>query len=208
MPQFLKLEEYLGYCQTTLLFHKCRKQSLMKVVSGVTIITQALGPVLLSPVDSEGPLVLFHDQNRIWLVFAIEHSTEPSHRQQEGRHKYILLNLVFGGWQMAWQGRQETGIRHFQISTSLFPLLIRIIFRTLNKPNISLSTPLIKRNTKICHLSHLLLKRAEKNMNSHSHTPVPHSFQRLTSQVFLLFGFSVSKPKWPLWQWREVADLY
>lgn len=32
-------------------------------------------------------------------------------------------------------------------------------------------------------------------MNSHSHTPVPHSFQRLTSQVFLLFGFSVSKPK-------------
>lgn len=44
-------------------------------------------------------------------------------------------------------------------------------------------------------------------MNSHSHTPVPQSLQRLTFQAFLLFEFSVSKPKRPLWQWRKVADL-
>lgn len=134
----------------------------------------------------------------------------PARDSERGGHKKNTFE--FSIWGVASGVAGEARDRYLAFPNQYVPLpSLNTNFTTLNKPNIFLFPHLWSmagiRNTKICHLNHLLLKRAERNMNSHSHTPVPHSFQRLTSQVFLLFGFSVSKPKWPLGQWREAADL-
>lgn len=194
-------------CETKLLFHQWGKQSLMRTVNGGTITTKALCPVPLSDADAEGPLLL-HDQKRIWPALATEHSrAQPE--TGTGR-KYLLLNSVSGGVANGMVG--QTRDRSLAFPNQYVPLpSLNTNFTTWNEPNVFLFPHVWSmagiRNTKICHLNHLWLKRAERNMNSHSHTPVPHSFQRLTSQVFLLFGFAVSKPKGPLWQWREAAGV-
>lgn len=152
--------------------------------------------------------------NRIWLVSAMEHQPRAQPATELAGilaiQWKVLYTFKFGIW--GWSGvageARETGI---WISKSICPSsLSNTQFTTLNKPNISFSLPTPLMNgcyKKKSHLQSLLIKGAEKNMNSHSHTPVPHSFQRLTSQVFLLFGFSVSKPKRALWQWRKAVDL-